>query len=117
MVRVLILVVDLPLAVVSAWLPSIACCNSAGNFSSFLFQLLPRLEVFPPSGANQNFQYCGHSFAALPNGIGFGGQVNYWSLFVDGLFEKGMSHKGATYTNPSSLSADTNFQACFLTTA
>lgn len=48
---------------------------SAGNFSSFLFQLAPRVAVHPPSGANQNFQYCGHNFASLPNGIGFGGQV------------------------------------------
>ncbi len=37
-------------------------------------------------------------------------QVGYWSLFVDGLFENGMSHKGATYTNPASLSADTKFE-------
>ena len=37
-------------------------------------------------------------------------QVGYWSLFVDGLFENGMSHKGATYTNPVSLSADTKFE-------
>ena len=29
---------------------------------------------------------------------------------MDGLFEKGMSHKGATYTNPASLSADTKFE-------
>ena len=48
---------------------------AAGNFSSFLFQLLPRVAVYPPSGVNQNFQYCGHNFASLPNGIGFGGQV------------------------------------------
>ena len=82
----------------------------AGNFSNFLFQLLPRIAIYGPSGANQNFQYCGHTFASLPNGLGFGGQVNYWSLFIDGLFESGMSHKGATFTNPTSLSADTNFQ-------
>ena len=47
----------------------------AGNFSSFLFQLLPKVALHSPSGVNQNFQYCGHSFASLPNGIGFGGQV------------------------------------------
>lgn len=81
-----------------------------GNFNNFLFQLLPKIAVYGPSGANQNFQYCGHNFASLPNGLGFGGQVNYWSLFIDGLFESGMSHKGATFTNPMSLSADTNFQ-------
>ncbi|KAL0051502.1 hypothetical protein WJX82_008750 [Trebouxia sp. C0006] len=90
-----------------------------GNFSTFLFQLLPKVAMYNPSGANQNFQYCGHNFASLPNGIGFGGQVGYWSLFVDGLFEKGMSHKGATYTNPASLSADTKFEVdvveCWLT--
>lgn len=90
-----------------------------GNFSSFLFQLLPKVAVFNPTGVNQNFQYCGHNFASLPNGVGFGGQVGYWSLFVDGLFETGMSHKGATYTNSAPLSADTKFEVdmveCWLT--
>ena len=42
----------------------------------------------------------------------FAVQVGYWSLFVDGLFEKGMSHKGATYSNQTSLSADTKFEVC-----
>ena len=76
-------------AVDPKWVPCmLAMCNSeavvrqkggflsrAGNFSSFLFQLLPSVVVHTPSGANQNFQYCGHNFASLPNGIGFGGQV------------------------------------------
>ena len=53
---------------------------NAGNFSSFLFQLLPSVAVHTPSGANQNFQYCGHNFASLPNGIGFGGQVGAASV-------------------------------------
>lgn len=95
---------------VYVWFDTKGTC--AGNFNNFLFQLSPQIAVFGPSGANQNFQYCGHNFASLPNGLGFGGQVNYWSLFIDGLFESGMSHKGATYTNPSSLSAETNFQVC-----
>ena len=38
--------------------------------------------------------------------------MGYWSLFVDGSFEKGMSHKGATYTNTHPLSADTKFEVC-----
>ena len=29
---------------------------------------------------------------------------------MDGLFETGMSHKGATYTNTAPLSADTKFE-------
>ena len=40
----------------------------------------------------------------------FAAQVGYWSLFIDGSFEHGMSHKGATYTNTGSLSADTKFE-------
>lgn len=31
---------------------------------------------------------------------------------MDGSFEKGMSHKGATYTNSNPLSADTKFEVC-----
>ena len=57
---------------------------TSGNFSSFLFQLAPSVAVHPPSGANQNFQYCGHNFASLPNGIGFGGQVGHASVQLFG---------------------------------
>ena len=53
----------------------LTCMLPAGSFSSFLFQLLPQVAVHTASGVNQNFQYCGHNFASLPNGIGFGGQV------------------------------------------
>ena len=65
------------------------CYWTAGNFSSFLFELLPKVAVYTPSGANQNFQYCGHNFASLPNGIGFGGQVSI-SLILHMFRQPGM---------------------------
>jgi len=68
-------------------------CFGAGNFSSFLFQLLPSVAVYPASGVNQNFQYCGHNFAALPNGIGYGGQVGKLCYLVC-IFYSGMSLYG-----------------------
>lgn len=46
-----------------------------GNASTFIFSVLPNLARFTAGGANANVQYCGHNFAQLPNGFGFGGQA------------------------------------------
>ena len=40
--------------------------------------------MFNPTGVNQNFQYCGHNFASLPNGVGFGGQVMVLTCITEG---------------------------------
>ena len=70
---------------------------AAGNFQSFVFSLRPAAAVHRPSGANANFQWCGANFSQLPNGIGFGGQVNYFGLHLDGTLDTGMSRASATY--------------------
>lgn len=46
-----------------------------GSPLSFLFTLLPQFAVHFASGVNGNYQWCGHRFHELPNGLGFGGQV------------------------------------------
>ena len=50
-----------------------------------------------PSGSNANFQWCGVNFSQLPNGIGFGGQVDYFGMHLDGTLDAGMSRASATY--------------------
>eukprot|EP00884_Botryococcus_braunii_P020275 jgi/Botrbrau1/6931/Bobra.0215s0010.1 len=77
-----------------------------GNFSDRIFSLLPSLTVYPPSGVNQNFQFCGQGFARVPNGFGWGGQEGYFGLFVDGTLDTGMSRPSATYANPCLASSE-----------
>ncbi|CAB9519216.1 TLD domain-containing protein 1 [Seminavis robusta] len=58
-----------------------------GNSDCFLYQLLPRVAVYRPSGNGQNFMYC-NSFARSrgydkqAHGIGFGGTVTEPRLFI-----------------------------------
>ena len=51
----------------------------------------------------------GCPFVQVPNGVGFGGQIGYWGMFVDGTsgLETGMSRESVTYarcTPPPPLS-------------
>eukprot|EP00210_Caulerpa_lentillifera_P005313 g5076.t1 len=80
-----------------------------GDYSAFLFTLLPSFNIYKPSGSNENFQWCGEKFKQLPNGVGFGGQVGFFSLFLDQDFETGMSHETVTYRSPS-LSCEPTFK-------
>jgi hypothetical protein len=42
-------------------------------------------------------QWCGIGFSQLPNGIGFGGQVGHYGLYIDSTMDQGMSRSAATY--------------------
>jgi hypothetical protein len=56
------------------------------------------------TGHNQNFVWCAAGFTSerFPNGLGFGGQVGHFSVFLNGYFEGGHTRdKGATYGAPS----------------
>lgn len=73
-----------------------------GDMKSFLFQLYPRASIFRPTGANNNLQWCAVNFssASIPNGIGFGGQVNHFGLFLSANFDQGHTFPSPTYGNP-----------------
>ncbi|GMH41004.1 hypothetical protein BSKO_08914 [Bryopsis sp. KO-2023] len=80
--------------------------NFFGDYSSFLFTVQPTFNVYKSSGVNENFQWCGQGFNELPNGVGFGGQMRYFSLFVDDSFEGGMSRPTVTFGTPCLASAE-----------
>jgi hypothetical protein len=80
-----------------------------GDFGSFIFSLLPCAAVYHASGINQNFQWCGIGFSQLPNGLGFGGQVGHYAMFVDSTLEAGVSRPSATYASPC-LASEQVFQ-------
>ncbi|BES92545.1 TLDc [Nesidiocoris tenuis] len=71
-----------------------------GNDSSFLFALRPQLSLMTPTGFNSNFQYINSGAATLPNGMGFGGKLEYFGLFLSSDFGKGkVSNSCTTYNN------------------
>ncbi|KAK9795545.1 hypothetical protein WJX73_002969 [Symbiochloris irregularis] len=77
-----------------------------GQFGSFVFSLLPAVTMWRPTGINTNFLWCGQGFEQLPNGIGFGGQVGYYALSIDGSFDHGMSRPSATFSNTCLASSE-----------
>ncbi|KAL2900089.1 TLD domain-containing protein 1 [Bienertia sinuspersici] len=62
-----------------------------GDLKCFLFQLHPKVSVFRPTGANNNLQWCAvnYSSESIPNGIGFGGRVHHFGLFLTANFDGG----------------------------
>ncbi|CAN4109479.1 unnamed protein product [Withania somnifera] len=74
-----------------------------GDMKSFLFQLYPRASVFRPTGANSNLQWCAINFSSesIPNGIGFGGRVNHFGLFISANFDQGHTFTCTTFGSPS----------------
>ncbi|KAL0426578.1 UNVERIFIED_CONTAM: MTOR-associated protein MEAK7 [Sesamum latifolium] len=73
-----------------------------GDMRSFLFQLYPVASVFRPTGANHNLQWCAVSFSSesIPNGIGFGGRVNHFGLFLSANFDRGHTFSCITFGSP-----------------
>ncbi|GKV07299.1 hypothetical protein SLEP1_g19094 [Rubroshorea leprosula] len=51
-----------------------------GGMEFFLLQLHPKASMVRPTGTNNNLQWCAVSFSSetIPNGIGFGGQINHF---------------------------------------
>lgn len=68
--------------------------SSADDASSFDF------GVHRPTGVNSHFCYCAQGFTSerFPNGVGFGGQIGHFSLFLSSDFERGHArHTAATF--------------------
>ncbi|GIL45882.1 hypothetical protein Vafri_3010 [Volvox africanus] len=83
-----------------------------GDASCFIFSLLPALQVFPGTGINENFQWCGVGFSQLPGGIGFGGATavrGHFALYLEPSLDSGMSRPIATYGN-TALASEQVFQ-------
>lgn len=73
-----------------------------GDLKSFLFQLYPKASIFKPTGANNNVQWCAANFSSesIPNGIGFGGRVNHFGLFLSASFDVGQTFTCTTFGSP-----------------
>ncbi|KAJ1543723.1 hypothetical protein HK096_008155, partial [Nowakowskiella sp. JEL0078] len=73
-----------------------------GDNRSFLFSLMPKIAIYPPTGFNSNFQYLQSATRTYPNGLGFGGQFEYFGLWLNENFATGHSKanpRSSTYGN------------------
>lgn len=85
-----------------------------GNSDCFLFQLMPTMAVYRPTGTNSNFMYC-NSFARSrgydkqAHGIGFGGTVNEPRLFIAESWDSCIaSARDLTFENGALLTSKSN---------
>ncbi|OMH82199.1 TLD domain-containing protein 1 [Zancudomyces culisetae] len=87
-----------------------------GNNDNFLFILskqektgLNKFASFRGSGINSNFQYYNYGTETLPNGVGFGGQLEYFGFWISASLNEGHSYPSATYSNSEPISPLNNF--------
>uniref|UniRef100_A0A8D0GT17 MTOR-associated protein MEAK7 n=1 Tax=Sphenodon punctatus TaxID=8508 RepID=A0A8D0GT17_SPHPU len=82
-----------------------------GDNRCFLFSSSPSLAVYTDSGYNDHYMYLNHGQQTMPNGLGMGGQHDYFGLWIDSNYGIGHSKakpKCTTYNSPQ-LSAAENF--------
>lgn len=85
--------------------------NFTGSDTSFLFSLKPRMRSFPASNYNDHYQYLNLHQQTMPNGLGIGGQFEYWGLWLDSEYGIGeCSESCTTYKNYVQLAATKNFK-------
>jgi len=65
-----------------------------GRTESFLFHLHPKMNIYESTPFNTNFQYFNLKQKTMPNGLGIGGQLDYFGLWIDSEF-------GIVKTSPS----------------
>lgn len=70
--------------------------NFYGDENSFLFRLRPDMIICTPTGYNKNFQYMNDGASTLPNGLGMGGQLNYFGFFLSSDYGLGSVSKTCT---------------------
>ncbi|NWX86153.1 TLDC1 protein, partial [Nothoprocta ornata] len=83
----------------------------AGDNKCFLFSVFPSLAVYTCTGYNDHYMYLNHGQQTMPNGLGMGGQHDYFGLWIDSDYGKGHSKakpRCTTYNSPQ-LSAKEHF--------
>lgn len=82
----------------------------AGDESSFLFTLRPKMRCYPSTGYNDHYQYLNLHQQTMPNGLGCGGQHGYWGLWLDSEYGAGeCSESCTTYKGYQQLSSNKKF--------
>ncbi|KAJ2603869.1 hypothetical protein H4R99_002166 [Coemansia sp. RSA 1722] len=87
-----------------------------GNSLNFLFThaidrndiISGGLEVYRSSGFNDHYQYFNYGTKTLPNGLGAGGQMGHFGLWIESAFVSGSSDSAATFES-GQLSSSRDF--------
>ncbi|XP_075925845.1 MTOR-associated protein MEAK7 isoform X2 [Petromyzon marinus] len=82
-----------------------------GSSHCFLFSLRPSVGVYSCTGYNDHYMYLNHGQQTMPNGLGMGGQHDYFGLWLDSDYGRGHSRakpRCTTYGSPQ-LSAREEF--------
>mmetsp|Transcript_14574 Transcript_14574/g.49747 ORF Transcript_14574/g.49747 Transcript_14574/m.49747 type:complete len:476 (-) Transcript_14574:336-1763(-) len=61
-----------------------------GDGRCFLFSSSPRMKIFPASNVNNNFMWLSTNLTSCSNGLGMGGQKDFWGIYVDTMLERGV---------------------------
>uniref|UniRef100_A0A1A9WUD7 MTOR-associated protein MEAK7 n=1 Tax=Glossina brevipalpis TaxID=37001 RepID=A0A1A9WUD7_9MUSC len=84
--------------------------NFGGDDTSMLFTLHPEMRNFESTKYNDHYQYLHLNQQTLPNGLGMGGQFDYWGLWLDSEYGKGQSSETCTtFKNYVQLSKQKQF--------
>mmetsp|Transcript_6547 Transcript_6547/g.12713 ORF Transcript_6547/g.12713 Transcript_6547/m.12713 type:complete len:472 (+) Transcript_6547:206-1621(+) len=84
-----------------------------GDASSLVFSLTPKCKVYRSSGVNKNYQFLATNLtsASCANGLGMGGQMDFWGLHLGDHLEDGVCRAPcSTFSNMPCLSSDAKFQ-------
>ncbi|EEB16004.1 conserved hypothetical protein [Pediculus humanus corporis] len=85
--------------------------NFFGDSRSYLFTLYPKMNMFPSTNFNSNYQYVNINQQTMPNGLGMGGKLEYFGLWIDSEFGKGYcSESCTTYRDYKMMSGSKNFE-------
>lgn len=85
--------------------------NFVGTDNSFLFALTPRMFSCQTTGYNNHYQYLNLHQQTMPNGLGMGGQFDYWGLWLDSEYGIGSSSESCTtFKGYQQLSGKKNFK-------
>ncbi|XP_013380759.1 TLD domain-containing protein 1 isoform X2 [Lingula anatina] len=83
-----------------------------GTSRCFLFHLLPHYAIYYASGYNDHYMYLNQSQQTMPNGLGMGGQMEHFGLWLDCHYGQGYSYAKplcTTYQSPQ-LSMKKDFE-------
>jgi len=57
-----------------------------GKPETFLFHLNPKMNIYDSTPYNNNYQYFNLKQKTMPNGLGMGGQLDYFGFWIDSEF-------------------------------
>ena len=60
-----------------------------GQSTCFLFSLTPRMHSYETTRFNSNYAYFNLKQKTMPNGLGMGGQLDFFALWLDSEYGRG----------------------------